>query len=386
MVAGADDGRGAPPAWTLSLVADVGRAAGGEGRRGGRLPLLALGFLALVGGLIGGLARSGVPLPEVAAALAGAHGPLMVVGFFGTVIGLERAVALAPRRWPFAAPALSGGAGLVLLAGGEERAAAGLAAAAGLVLLAGGAVVLRRQLALFTATMTGGALAFLVGSLLWLAAAPAPVIALWWAAFLVLTIAGERLELSRVLGHSGHRLWRFGFAVGLLALGLIWATLGGGVLLVGVGLLALALWLATYDVARRTVRQRGFVRYAATALLLGYGWLAVAGAIALFQPALTGGGFAYDAFLHALFLGFVFSMVFAHAPIILPAVLGVRLPFTPLAYLPLAFLHLSVLARLAADALASADGRAHAGVAATAAIALFLVISAAAVRRRPPPP
>jgi len=35
----------------------------------------------------------------------------------------------------------------------------------------------------------------------------------------------------------------------------------------------------------------------------------------------------YDAFLHAVLLGFVFAMIFGHAPIIFPAVLGIRIPF-----------------------------------------------------------
>jgi len=38
-----------------------------------------------------------------------------------------------------------------------------------------------------------------------------------------------------------------------------------------------------------------------------------------------GGG--YDAVVHAIFLGFVISMVMAHAPVILPAVLRRPLPY-----------------------------------------------------------
>lgn len=35
----------------------------------------------------------------------------------------------------------------------------------------------------------------------------------------------------------------------------------------------------------------------------------------------------YDAMLHTIFLGFVFSMIFAHAPIILPTITGLSIPF-----------------------------------------------------------
>jgi len=57
-------------------------------------------------------------------------------------------------------------------------------------------------------------------------------------------------------------------------------------------------------------------------------------------------GFAYDASLHAIFLGFVMSMVFAHAPVIVPAVLGVKLPYHRGFYIPLALLHASLALRL----------------------------------------
>ena len=77
-----------------------------------------------------------------------------------------------------------------------------------------------------------------------------------------------------------------------------------------------------------TVRGTGITRYMAVALLTGYAWLAVAGVLWLDigQMSFTdlgraAHGTAYDAMLHAVFLGFVISMIFAHAPVIVPAVL-----------------------------------------------------------------
>jgi hypothetical protein len=66
----------------------------------------------------------------------------------------------------------------------------------------------------------------------------------------------------------------------------------------------------------------------AVCLLGGYVWLGVGGAIA----AVTGvamPGLLYDETLHAMFLGFVISMVFAHAPDMFPAVLGLPLVYRP---------------------------------------------------------
>ncbi|MEK8228306.1 hypothetical protein NKG05_22970 [Oerskovia sp. M15] len=50
--------------------------------------------------------------------------------------------------------------------------------------------------------------------------------------------------------------------------------------------------------------------------------------------------------IHAIFLGFTISMIMAHAPVILPAVLRIRLPYTPLMYGPAALLHLGLVIRL----------------------------------------
>jgi hypothetical protein len=59
--------------------------------------------------------------------------------------------------------------------------------------------------------------------------------------------------------------------------------------------------------------------------------------------------FQYDAMLHAIFLGFVFSMIFAHAPIIFPAVTGRPLSYRRIFYLHGALLHLSLLIRIGSD-------------------------------------
>jgi hypothetical protein len=66
-----------------------------------------------------------------------------------------------------------------------------------------------------------------------------------------------------------------------------------------------------------------------------------------FGPAAAGP--PYDAMLHALFLGFVFAMIFGHAPVIFPAVLHVSVPFRSTFYVHLVFLHLSLMLRMAGD-------------------------------------
>ena len=113
----------------------------------------------------------------------------------------------------------------------------------------------------------------------------------------------------------------------------------------GAALLVVVAALLRVDVARKMLRGKGLPRFSAACLLAGYAWLAVAGGILLLVPdPLAGGG--YDAVVHAVFLGFTMSMIFAHAPVILPAVLRRPLPYRPVLYAPLALLHASLLVRV----------------------------------------
>jgi hypothetical protein len=83
--------------------------------------------------------------------------------------------------------------------------------------------------------------------------------------------------------------------------------------------------LARNQIARRTGGGAGLPRFVACALLAGYVWLAVGGVLWARDGAAVAGP-AHDAELHAIFLGFVFSMIFGHAPVIFPGVLGLAMP------------------------------------------------------------
>ena len=339
-----------------------------------RLPyfLLPAVLLALLVGMWAGLVRLG--WVGLATPLVGplAHGPLMVSGFLGTLIALERAVALR-TGWGFLAPLLSGVGMVVLMVGGKGGYAAATFALSALLFLIVNLAILRHQPALHTFTLLLGSLAWLVGNLLWLTGWPFYQIAWWWAVFLVLTIAGERLELSRVrrLTRQAHQL--FGLALSLVGLGLTLSLFqyGTGARLTGVGLLALALWLIRFDIARFTVRKQGVTRYIALCLLSGYIWLAVAGILGVTFGGVMA-GMRYDALLHALFLGFVFSMIFGHAPIILPALTGIQIHFAPRFYAPLILLHLSLLLRVLSDLTGWFGGRQWGGMLNVIVILLFL--------------
>jgi hypothetical protein len=96
------------------------------------------------------------------------------------------------------------------------------------------------------------------------------------------------------------------------------------------------------------------------------------------------GGARYDAILHSVFLGFVFVMIFGHAPIIFPAVLGVSISFKPRFYLHLILLHLTLIVRVAGDLTGWFPGRQWGGLLNVFAILLFFANTLSATRLRSP--
>jgi len=350
-----------------------------------RLPLFVAALVCLLAGLWGGLLLLGLPVPTLLATTAEDHGVLMALGFLGTVISLERAVALG-RPWAFAAPALAGAGGVAVLVSLPPVVGRLLLCAASIVLVVVYVVVHRIQPALHLRVMAAGAVCWYVATLFWLMGWPLPRLVPWIAGFLVLTIIGERLELARVafLTRTSVRQFLAGavvFGVGLILTTTTAAAGSTGVRVAGVGMIALAVWGSVHDVARRTVKIPGVTRFMAVCLLAGYVWLFIGGVIWLFAGNLGASVAIYDAALHTVFLGFVMSMIFGHAPVIVPAVLRVRLPFRPWFYVHVGLLHASLLARvIGGDGLGSVLCWRVGGVGTELAVLGFLAASVIAVR------
>ncbi|HLW61585.1 MAG TPA: hypothetical protein VKV57_16915 [bacterium] len=358
----------------------------GRGARVEHLPFVFLSVLALLVGLWGGLVRIGWVMPDLRAGLTLAHGPLMVSGFLGTLIGLERAAALA-RVWAYSAPLLAGVGVVALLAGMPVPM---LFAAAGLGLVVAFGHLLSRQPAAFMIVMAAGAGAWFVGNLLWLGGGPIVQTVPWLTGFLILTIVGERLELSRLVRPSRGARAVLLVAVGVYLAGLVLTVpiFALGERFAGAGMIGMSLWLLRYDIARRTIREPGLPRFIAASLLSGYVWLLIGGGLWVVLGGAVAGP-TYDAMLHVVFLGFVFGMLFAHAPIIVPAVLGRAVPYWPGFYGHLALLDVSILLRLGSDLGGWTEGRRWGGLLGVLAILLFLAATAgaaASARRLPPPP
>ena len=312
-----------------------------------RLLILLCAMLCLAAGLWGGITRIGWEV-WAGASLPLQHGPLMVSGFLGTLISLERAVALG-ARWALLAPALTG-LGAILFHSGLYGPGCLMvtAGSAGLVWLS--LLGCRRQVNWAVTLITAGAMSWLIGNLLWLFLYPIPRSVPFWAAFMILTIVGERLQLNRFLlspDRKLHSLW-VGLILFFLGLATCWFW-GWGVRLLGAGMIVFSLWLLLNDVAwagaSHPSRQG---RFRALSLLLGFSWLGLAGLQWVLFGSVSAGP-RYDAVLHSTFLGFTLSMLFAHALIIFPSLLKRPFRFGQRLYLPLALLHLSVALRVGSD-------------------------------------
>ncbi|WP_310526249.1 hypothetical protein [Nocardioides sp.] len=345
------------------------------------LLLLTPAGIALLAGLDAALMMLDLPAPVRVDRLPEVHGMLMVLGFVGTLIALERAVALK-HPLGFAAPALLGLGALLLvspapLVVGQCLLMTGAAALVGLY-----QPLWHRQRDEAVLVQALGAVLALGAAVLWLGGTAVPLLAPWLVGFVVLTIAGERLELAKITmaPSAGSRLVLLasGLTAGVMA-ALLWPR--PGTALLGAALLLLTGWLAAHDVARRMIHTSGLTRYMAGCMLAGYFWLGVAGAIWLLGgPALE--GVRYDAVLHAVFLGFALSMIMAHAPVILPAVLRRRLPYHPALIAPAALLHLSLALRLwGGDALGSHAAWVTGGVLNVVAVLSFLAVAAGSTIR-----
>jgi len=246
------------------------------------------------------------------------------------------------------------------------------------------AYIVRQQTVPFTILLATGSAMWLVGNLIWLAGLGIANAVLWWSGFLILTIVGERLELSRVLHVPRRAQIIFWTGIALFGAGVVLdtperlvlpdATLFLGSRLTGLGMLVLAIWLARYDIARRNMRQTGLTRFIAICLMLGYVWLGIGGFLRLFDSGAQAGMY-YDALLHTIFVGFVFGMIFAHAPIILPSILMRPLPYAPIQYVALLLLQVGLILRVAGDLMLDLNMRQWGGMLNAIAITLYFAVT-----------
>lgn len=345
----------------------------------GRLVLMLAGGASLLIGLDAALLRLAVWAPVDSPRAADLHGLIMVLGFLGTLISLERAQSLG-QGWAYLAPALYGLGGLALVSPAPVELGMLLLVEAGVLFVVLYLALYRRAPRPLVAVQVLSAVHALGGAVVALLI-DIPTALPWLFAFVVLTIAAERAELAHLeMGPKADQVL-LGLA-GVLTLTVLLAlTTDFGDRLLGAVIAWAALWLLRHDVVRRQLRLHGQHRYIATALLVGYLHLILAGTLLVVfgLPGWTG---SYDVVVHGVFLGFAMSMVMAHAPVILPAVLGRDLPYHPVMWLGLGVLQFGLVIRFVGSLSSMTHLWQVGGVITVIALLIFLLTSLILVIRK----
>ncbi|HNP95822.1 MAG TPA: hypothetical protein PKJ63_09335 [Cyclobacteriaceae bacterium] len=310
-----------------------------------KIVILVLTFTCLIIGVLSGMVRLGwnFPLPEVATH----HGAIMVGGFLGSLIALEKII---PLKMPFllVGPISSASSVWIFFAGSFQYAVIMLLFAS-LILVSTLFIYLKRQYTLYMMLALIGSLCLVTGNILLAWNKFYPLVFPWWMGFLVLTIVSERLELAKFLPVPQSRKMILIAFIALFGVGIVMPFHSFGRYLTGLALIFVSIWLLRYDLVRLTITKSGLTRYTGIALACGYIALLLDG---IFLIALQEMPLGYDIIVHTFFLGFVFAMIFAHGPIILPGALGLTVkPYHRLFFLPLIILFFSLALRIAADTL-----------------------------------
>ncbi|KXK41100.1 MAG: hypothetical protein UZ05_CHB002003178 [Chlorobi bacterium OLB5] len=305
--------------------------------------ILPLVLISLLTGIFSGWFRIGWNLPV--SLPSGEHGALMVGSFLGTLICIERSVSY-PNKIALLVPVLNSLSIVFFLLSMPKTAYVFLIlGSAGLTAIYYMVYVKHRGIHILI--MMAGALCYLLGNAVLYNTSFYPSVVMWWVAFLFLTITGERLELSRFILLK-NTVKKQAMLIILISLFIISIFLPFhsilGSFLSAASMIGSALWLFKYDMAKHSLKKPGQSFYSGLLLLTGYVWLVLTGLFFAFGAYL---GSFYDASLHAFFLGFVFMMIFAHAPVILPAVLKLNIsPFGRTLYIWYAFLNLTLIFRV----------------------------------------
>ncbi len=185
-----------------------------------------------------------------------------------------------------------------------------------------------------------------------------------WVGFIVCFICGERMDMLQISRPSSlSRLAAFASPAAALA----------GVILVRKELMALfflllLLAVTRHDLAIRMYRRPGFSRFLSIGVITAYAWLTAAVPIWTLSSS-------WDAMLHTIFLGFVGTMILAHGPVVLPAVLKIKHFFSPLLYIPFIILQTSTILRIWSGVFIRVDAWALSGLATISAVAIYVLLA-----------
>lgn len=235
-----------------------------------------------------------------------------------------------------------------------------------------------------------GAFLLFVGAFINITRSPAGNLAftLLLLSFPIFTIVGERVELSRFVAPQTYRWAHWGWWLTLVASLLLllrilavnssYLVMGWAILIAGAVIPLLGPELTLVRLGRKGLHQ-----YLGRHLIVAYIWLFL-GLIILMVARENHP--LYDAAAHSLALGFVLTMILAHAPVIAPVILHRQVAEERLHYFPLALLTLSTMMRVVGYLLQAGEIRipALAGFSGVVGLVALLVFGAMLLRSLKP--
>ncbi len=261
-------------------------------------------FLSFIIGSLSGIARGGFEL-GLLNKLSLFHQYFMVGGFFGTLITAERIVSLRNEKLNFLVIVNALGVPFLIL---NPKISLIFFHAGGLILFGVYLYFLfrfkREEFLIFWLS----AIFYILGFELY---EKNRLLAIdFWSLFFIFTILGERYELIKNFKKIS-KISKYLIFVIILFLPFLlkFHTLKG------IALAGLSVVFITTDIVLINLRKSDPFRFTAYCILSGYIWLIIYG-LSFTIPNIN-----YDLRIHSLLLGFVFSMVFAHARMILPSIL-----------------------------------------------------------------
>lgn len=332
-------------------------------------------FISLICAVFAGMVRVGVDFENIAG-IAAFHGSLMTGSFLGSLISLERAIVVKSKL-AYIVPLLSALSVVFFFIIPKVAFIILVMASVGLLVIM--IVLYHRHAEWYQLIFIAGSAFWIIGNLSILVGDYYFFAAPWWMLFFLFVITAERLELARFILVKPMVIISCVVFLGLGFCAMLIPFHSSGKILLGLTFGALAILLLVNDLAFKNLKKSGVHRFSGMALILGYIWLLVSGiAMTFFDYS----GLLYDAVLHSFFIGFVFSMVFAHGPIILPTVLKLGTSvFHPFLYVSLVILHIGLVIRVGADIMGDAAGRLLGSWIDLVAILLYFTVIAYALVR-----
>jgi hypothetical protein len=225
-----------------------------------------------------------------------------------------------------------------------------------------------------------GAVCWMLGNFMFMKSGFIPMATSWGMGFLLFTVVGERLELSKFLPTPNTAKKGLILLLALFFLGMWMPFHGKGNWLMGGAAIFISFWLLQFDMARIPSKKNRQFRYCGIVLQVGYLWLALFGIVLCFMETHS---LFYDLYLHTFFLGFTFSMIWAHAPIILPIVLNIKIKlYHPVLWMGWLIFQLPLVGRIGSSLLGLAEWRSFFGIYNGCSILLMFGLMAAVLISR----